>query len=204
MQNGVVIIDFETTGLSPDFSRVMEVGAALVQNGKVVETFAELMDPGHRIPWDISDLTGITNDMVAGKPAPEEIMPELADFIGERPVLAHNASFDKRFLDAEMRYAGINMPNTVVCTLLLARRLVTDMPNYKLGTLASYMGFKPGDDYKTHRALNDVLLTVELWNRLVEIVDDHAGLPIRDIKTFYKISKMTKSKVPAFLQNLPV
>ena len=104
------VIDFETTGLSPNFDRVIEVGVVLVRNHEVVETYSELMDPGFAIPSHITSLTGISTSMVRGKPKPEKIMPHVREIIGSYPCVAHNASFDRGFLAAEMGRAGISVP----------------------------------------------------------------------------------------------
>jgi DNA polymerase-3 subunit epsilon len=125
--NEVVVLDFETTGLTPLYHRTIEVGAVLVCRNRIEKTFSELMDPGSYIPAFITSLTGISDDMVEGKPAPEEVMPRLREFIGERPIVAHNASFDRRFLTAEMERAGLKLRNPVLCTLLLSRRLYLNL-----------------------------------------------------------------------------
>src|SRR5947207_1516572 len=117
----VVILDFETTGLSPSYARVIEVRAIIVQGTKIVAQISQLMHPGSPVPYFITRITGITNQMLKGQPTPEAFMPKLKSFIGPRPILAHNASFDQSFLIAEMENAGITMDNTFLCTLKLAR-----------------------------------------------------------------------------------
>jgi DNA polymerase III epsilon subunit-like protein len=104
----VVILDFETTGLSSDYDRTIEVGALLVRNHTIIDEFVELMNPGFAVPSFITSFTGISNAMLKGKPKPEIIMPKLLDFIGKRPIVAHNASFDKRFLMAELARANLS------------------------------------------------------------------------------------------------
>ena len=101
------VIDFETTGLSAECYRVIEVAAVIVRNGEVADSFVQLMHPGHRLPFFITELTGITDEMLKGKPSPEAVMPELMRFLGGHPCVAHNASFDSRFYNAEMRRSGI-------------------------------------------------------------------------------------------------
>jgi len=117
----VVILDFETTGLSANYERVIEVGAALVKGNKITKTFSELCYPGASIPYFITELTGITNAMLKGKPKPEKIMPKLHEFIGQRPILAHNASFDSQFLHAEMDRVGLEVVNPILCTMLFVQ-----------------------------------------------------------------------------------
>lgn len=157
-----VILDFETTGLSPSYSRVIEVGALLVKQDKVVKRLSQLMNPGFDIPDFITEITGITDEMVRGQPRPEKFMPTLKRFIGNRPVLAHNASFDQSFLMSEMDYIGKKITNRFLCTLKLSRRLIYDAPNYKLSTLIKHLKIKMPKDHQSHRALHDVMSTFHL------------------------------------------
>jgi DNA polymerase III epsilon subunit-like protein len=113
----VVILDFETTGLSPSYDRVIEVGCATLRGGKVVSRFNELMNPGVSIPFFITRLTGISELMLANKPSPEKVMPKLKKYLGEKPIVAHNASFDKNFLYEEMARAGLKIQNPILCRI---------------------------------------------------------------------------------------
>jgi DNA polymerase III subunit epsilon len=94
----VVVIDFETTGLSPEHgARATEIAAVLVRNGQVVDRYQSLMNAGQRIPPFIQSLTGITNSMIRAAPPAAQVMAEVADFVGDYPLVAHNASFDRKF-----------------------------------------------------------------------------------------------------------
>ena len=93
-------------------------------------------------------------------------MPRLGQFLDRHPCLAHNASFDSRFLAAEMARAGLGRERPFLCSMRLARRLVPDAPNHRLGTLVQHLGLRPPDGCRAHRALDDVLMTVALWNHL--------------------------------------
>lgn len=102
--NTVIVLDFETTGLSPDLGdRAIEIGAVKIEQGVVVDQFQGLMNPGRRISGFIEDYTGITNTMLKTAPSCGEVMTAFADFAGGADLVAHNASFDKRFLHAEDR-----------------------------------------------------------------------------------------------------
>jgi DNA polymerase-3 subunit epsilon len=162
----LAVIDFETTGLRAGEDRVIEVAAVMMCDGKVVGTFSELMDPGFRIPGFITDLTGISNAMVRGKPSPESVMPRLRSFLGDHICLAHNASFDQRFFTAEMERAGERHARTFLCSLLLSRRLLQKAPNHQLGTLVRHLQLDAPAGLRAHRALDDVLMTCSLWNHL--------------------------------------
>jgi DNA polymerase-3 subunit epsilon len=194
----LVILDFETTGLSPTYARIIEVGAVLVKNGKIVGELSQLMDPGCYIPYFITDITGITNQMVKGKPTPEKFMPKLQKFIGDRPIVAHNASFDQKFLMAEMKNIGKSVNNPFLCTLKLSRRLITNAPNYKLSTLIAHLKIKLPKEHQAHRALHDVISTFHVWMFLRQYVSNYIKtMPSLDF--FTKLEKHSKNKIAHFL-----
>ena len=125
--NSLVILDFETTGLSPDIGdRAIEIGAVRLVNGEVTERFQALMNPGQRLSGFIEDYTGISNGMLEDADSCEVVMDRFADFIANDNLIAHNASFDKRFLDAEFGRIGRDYAGEFSCSLLLARRIFQD------------------------------------------------------------------------------
>ena len=137
--NTVVVLDFETTGLSPDMGeRAIEIGAVLIENGKITDRFQKLMNPQRRIDSFIENYTGITNAMVRSAEPCAIVMQEFAEFIDGHNLVAHNASFDKKFLDAEFDFAKVKYAGSFACTMLLARRLYPNSYNHKLGTLVEY------------------------------------------------------------------
>ena len=196
-----VVIDFETTGLSADYCRIIEVAAVIVRNGEVAESFAQLMNPGYRIPYFITGLTGITNDMVDGMPEPEAVMPELMRFLGDRPCVAHNATFDSSFYHAEMRRAGISHDRSFFCTVKLSRRLILDSPNHQLGTLTRHLNLPRSDGGNYHRALYDVLLTAELWKYIGNIISERIG-KTPDHEIYRTLMKKPKAAVQKYLDKL--
>ena len=198
----LVILDFETTGLSPDFSRIIEVGAVLIEENRIVDSFSQLMNPGFYIPPVITGITGITNKMVEDKPSPESVMPLLHRFIGKRQIMAHNASFDKKFLLAEMSRVDLVVRNPFLCTLKLSRRLIHDSCSYSLGNLAGYLGLDTDDIGQMHRALDDVKVTFQLWKYLQNVVVRKSGLLEHNLKIYHEISRRTKKKVEEFLENV--
>lgn len=195
----LAVIDFETTGLSAERDRIIEVGAVIIENGKVKDTFAELVNPGFRIPGFISQLTGITNEMLLGKPMPQQIMPQLKKFLANYTILAHNASFDSRFLKAEIQRARLEINNPFLCTMMLARRIIPEAPNHRLSGLATFLNFKIG---RAHRALDDVHLTVDLWNYLAQRVKTKTGHQDPDLSLFEKLVKKPKSQSERFLKEM--
>ena len=202
MSSEFAVIDFETTGLSADCCRVIEVAAVIVRDGEVVDSYVQLMYPGYRIPPFITDLTGITNAMVKGKPTPEAVMPELKKFIGSRSCVAHNASFDSSFYHAEMSRAGIAHDRGFLCTVKLSRRLIQDSPNHQLGTLAHHLNLPKPAYGSCHRALYDVLLTVELWKRIGSIISERIGGKTHGHEIYHTLMKKSKAAVNEYLDKL--
>lgn len=196
------VIDFETTGLSAGPDRIIEVGAVLVRDDVIIDTFSELMDPGFRIPTFITALTGISDAMVRGKPRPEVVMPRLRTFLGEHACIAHNASFDRRFFMAEMALAGEGHERAFLCSMLLSRRLITDAGSHKLGALVRHLRLPTPAGMQAHRALADALMTVELWKRLIAGLRAQLGGRQPDAELLATICRKPKAAIPALLAAL--
>lgn len=155
------IIDFETTGLSPALgARPTEIAIVIIDDGKIVDRFQSLMNPGVSIPNDIQVLTGITNEMVRKAPAVEAVMRDAVRFVGIHPIVAHNAAFDRKFWDAELRRIHGRRKQEFACSMLLSRRLYPNAPNHKLGTLIQILCLPATGRY--HRALADAEATAYL------------------------------------------
>jgi DNA polymerase-3 subunit epsilon len=196
------VIDFETTGLSAGPDRIIEVAAAVVRDGIVVDTFNELMDPGFAIPTFITSLTGISTAMIRGKPRPQAVMPALRTFLGEHPCVAHNASFDRRFFEHEMALAGVAHQRTFLCSLMLARRLFQDLPDHKLATLVQRLGLQVPTGLRAHRALADVLMTCELWKHLLHTLGQRCGGRQPCLEVVQAVSRKPKSVVANYLSTI--
>ena len=161
----IAVIDFETTGISPACGdRATEVAIVLLQGGKVVDRFQSLMNAGLRISSFITQLTGITNAMVAAAPDAAGVMTEASRFVGSAPLVAHNAAFDRKFWQAELARAGLAAPQPFICTLLLSRRLYPQAPNHKLGSLVDYHRLPRTG--QAHRALADAEMAAELLGQI--------------------------------------
>ncbi len=195
----VAIIDFETTGMRAGQDRIIEVGAAILENGQVVATFNELMDPGFCIPGFITSLTGISTAMVRGKPRPEAVMPRLRAFLGDRPCVAHNAAFDQRFFTTEMALAGEGHDRDFLCSVLLARRLVQQAPSHRLGDLAIHLGLTMPPGMRAHRALADVLMTCQLWTHLQQRLQERLGGRKVDLDLLRTVMRKPKAGVDRYL-----
>lgn len=166
----VIVIDFETTGLYPGHDRVIEAAAVVIEDGEITRRFQSLANPGMRIPSFIEGFTGISNAMVKNAPPTAEVMAQLADFLGDAQLAAHNANFDRGFLGAELQPLQREVRQDFLCTLLLSRRIARGLPSYKLENVARHLQVPVPRD--THRALADAEMTarvlLELANRLQE------------------------------------
>lgn len=198
--NTLIVLDFETTGLSPDMGdRAIEIGAVRIENGEVTARFQELMNPGVRISAFIEDYTGITNSMLAGARPCNDVMDDFADFIEGYNLLAHNASFDKRFLDAELKRIHRHYTGEFTCSLLLARRIFQDAPNYKLATLVKFVNVFAEGEY--HRALYDSEMTAKLWLSLLDAISSRIGATTVPFSLIKKISKAPKKNIEKILMH---
>ncbi len=161
----VAVIDFETTGISPEQgARATEVAIVLVEQGRIVDRFQSLMNAGAHIPAFITQLTGISNAMVQAAPDVSEVMRQASAFVGDAPMVAHNASFDRKFWMGELSRLGLLARQPFACTMLLSRRLYPQAPNHKLGTLVDYHRLPRTG--AAHRALADAEMAAELLVRI--------------------------------------
>ena len=197
----VVVLDFETTGLSPDNGdRAIEIGAVLIENGRITDRFQSLMNPGRRISSFIEDYTGITNEMLRSAPPSAEVMSAFYDFISAHYLVAHNAGFDSRFLDAEFSRIGKQRAQDFACSLLISRRVYPDAPNHKLETLVRYKRLTTGGVF--HRALADAEMTGHLWVRMIEDIKAEYGFCDVSFECMLRLSKVSKSASSAFLRKM--
>jgi DNA polymerase-3 subunit epsilon len=175
MPTNLAFIDFETTGLSPaSGDRIIEVGIAILSGGGIVDRYQSFINPQARIPGVVVGLTGIDDSMVRHAPKAAAVLPEMLEFVGDLPLVAHNASFDKRFMDGELRRISRRRTNEFICSLRVARRVYPAAPNHKLATLVRLAGVRPAEQY--HRALGDAEMTAGLWVRMVEEVGREHGV----------------------------
>lgn len=175
MSKSLAFIDFETTGLSPEGGdRVIEVGIAVLEQGHIVKRYQSFINPQKRIPYEVVSLTGISDAMVRTAPNASQVMSEVLEFIGEAPLVAHNASFDKRFMDSELRRMNQHCANDFICSLRVARRVYPAAPNHKLATLIRLTGVQPAEQY--HRALGDAEMTAGLWTRMISDIEEQHGV----------------------------
>lgn len=151
-----VAIDIETTGLSPSNDRIIEIAAVRFDGGKKVEEFKSLINPGVPVPYKITRLTGITDEMVSNAPGIKQVYIQFLDFVGDSKIVAHHARFDLGFLHNYGKRFGYALENEVVDTLRLSRKKLPNLENHKLQTLIRHFGIRVRSK---HRAYSDCYAT---------------------------------------------
>ena len=194
----IAVIDFETTGMVPaQGARATEVAIVLLEGTQVVDRFASLMRTGAWIPPFIEELTGISNAMVAAAPPAEAVMREAARFVGDAPMVAHNAAFDSKFWQAELALAGLPAPQPFACTVLLSRRLYPEAPSHQLGTLVDYHGLPRTG--QAHRALADAEMAAALLARMQHDLRTQWRVAEPSYTLLQTLQRCAKPKVAALL-----
>jgi DNA polymerase III epsilon subunit family exonuclease len=177
LETDFVVFDLETTGAKCPPCRVTEIGAYRIEKGKIADKFHTLVNPEMSIPIFITHLTGISDSMVRNAPKFHEIAADFLDFIGDAVLVAHNASFDIRFLNHEIGkiYDGYKMANPHLCTVQLSRKLVPHIENHKLNTVAQYFRVSLVNH---HRALFDAHATARIFVELLAKLEERG---VRDL-----------------------
>ena len=197
----IAVIDFETTGISPgQGARATEVAIVLLEDGQVVDRFQSLMKTGAWIPSFITQLTGITNAMVNAAPDAAGVMQDAARFVGDAPMVAHNAAFDRKFWQAELALAGLPAPQPFACTVLLSRRLHPQAPSHKLGTLIDFHGLPRTG--AAHRALADAEMAASLLAHQQRELRQRWGVARPDHALLMALQRCTKPAMGALLARL--
>ncbi|SHM63091.1 DNA polymerase-3 subunit epsilon [Duganella sacchari] len=196
----IVMLDFETTGLSPqNGDRITEVAALRIVGGEVVERYVSLVNCRVRIPSFITGLTGITQAMVDSAPPVEQVMPALLDFIGSDALSAHNASFDDKFLRAEAAALGLTPRyQALVCSLKLSRRVFPELGSYKLGLLSGALGIKFRS--AAHRAEADAEVAAQVLVHIGRHLRATYGITQVDPALLVSVNKLAAAKVAQFLR----
>ena len=194
----IAVIDFETTGLSPAMGdRATEVAIVLVQGGRIVDRFQSLMNAGVRIPSFITQLTGISNAMIASAPAADRVMRDASRFVGQAPLVAHNAAFDRKFWQAELAMAGEAALHAFACTLLVSRRLYPHAPSHKLGVLVDYHRLPRTGS--AHRALADAEMAASLLGQIQHDLRTRHGVTRPDHALLMTLQRCAKPAVRALM-----
>ena len=169
-----VAFDLETTGLSSQTDRIIEIGAVILKNGEEVDRFQTFVDPEQTLERKIVDLTGITDEMLVGAPKIEEALPKFLEFIGDRVLVAHNSDFDTGFIRAECARLGHEYNYTAADTLILSQNLLSNLNKFKLNIVSNALSLP---DFNHHRAGDDAktcgLVMAKLMQKLEEEHDIH-------------------------------
>ncbi len=162
-----VVIDVETTGMSViRGGRVIEVGAVAVVDNSIVDELDSLIDTGAAISFGAYQVHGISGEMLRGKPQPDDVWNSFLEFVGDAPLVAHNASFDSYFVRNEVSLLGKEISNNWDCTVRLSRRLLPQLPNHKLDTVYRHLFGALPISAQRHRALDDARLAARIWMEL--------------------------------------
>ena len=164
-----VAFDLETTGLSAQHDVIIEIGAVVMKRGEVLDTFQTFVAPGRKLTPKIIDLTGITDEMLVGAPPIDEILPKFLEFVGGRPLCAHNADFDIGFVTAACERLNIPFQPTSLDTLILAQNLLPDLGKYKLNIVADFLSLP---DFNHHRASDDAITCGYLLARFYTMLEE--------------------------------
>lgn len=179
MSGSFVVYDTETTGLDPNTEFLTEIGAVVVENGQITDTFNTFVNPGKPIPPKIVELTGITDSMVADAPSPDEAIRQFAQFANGRVLVAHNAhKFDMRFMYAAADRAGIALENAYIDTLPMAQNLYPGLRNYKLNTINDYLEIEP---FNHHRAVDDAMALAKIFCKMLVTLEEKQVTSLEEI-----------------------
>ncbi len=188
-----VVFDIETTGFSPEKNQIIEIGAVKVVNGAITDRFSSFVNPDVPIPFEIEQLTGISDDMVLTADPIDVVLPEFLRFCGESVLVAHNASFDVSFIACKAGELGIPFEPTVLDTVAMARQLLPNLNRFKLDTVAKALGVSLANH---HRAVDDAGATAEIFEKFVKMLRE------RDVENLDQLNAMSAMS-PEAIKKMP-
>ena len=184
-----VVFDIETTGLSAVNDMITEIGAIKIENGKIVDTYSQLINPERPIPEKIVELTGITDEMVKDKPTIGEIIYDFKEFIGDHVLVAHNASFDAGFIREKFKLYNLELNNPILDTLELSRSVFPTLRSHKLNIIANHLNV---DLLNHHRAVDDAKATAEILLKIFDLLKEKGITSFKDINQLNENRDFTK------------
>ncbi|MBM7684714.1 DNA polymerase III subunit alpha [Defluviitalea raffinosedens] len=185
------VLDLETTGFSPKTEKITEIGIMKLKDGKVIDKFSCFVNPEKPIPPRVVEVTNITDDMVKDAETIDKVFPKILEFLEDSVLVAHNASFDIRFLKHNAKVLGYDFDFTYIDTLTLAHELFPDFKSYKLGKIAKNLGIKVE---VAHRALDDVDTTVKVFNIMLDMLKEKGVRTLADIEKVYADDEQIKKE----------
>ena len=183
-----VAFDIETTGLNALNDRMTEIGAVIFSGGEMKEVFNTFVDPGMHIPPEITQLTGIRDSDVAGAPGEREAMERFIAFIGQRPIIAHNAHFDVGFMTAASNRQGLKFSPVFLDTLALSQALLPELKRFKLDIVSNHLGLP---QFNHHRASDDAMVVARMMGKFLPMLAQHGARTVDDIETVYHSLRRT-------------
>lgn len=190
-----VVFDIETTGFGPVNDRIIEIGAVKVVEGKIVDKYSTFINPDIPIPYHITQLTSITDEMVLDAPKIETVLPEFLAFCEGAVLVAHNASFDVGFINKKAEFLGIETDFTVVDTVGMARILLPHLNRFKLNVVAKELGISLENH---HRAVDDAGATAEIFVKFIQILDQKGVRTLRDLEALNVMTPEMVKKLPTY------
>ena len=186
-----VVFDIETTGLNSHTNKIIEIGAVKIKAGRIIDRYSQLINPGISIPYHITEITSITNEQVANQPKIDEVIGKFLDFIGDAVLVAHNAPFDMGFIKRDIKeYLNIDLENSVIDTLQMARDLFPDFKKYGLGDLNKSLGLALE---KHHRAVDDSQATANMFIIFLEKYKEKGIEYLKDINKGFEVNVKKQS-----------
>ncbi len=187
MLNEYTVVDIETTGLSKYYHQITELAAVKVKKNKIVDEFQSLVNPKTPIPKFITRLTGIDDKLVKNAPIIKKVLPHFLNFLDNKTIIAHNATFDYGFLHQNaLKHLEEEFTNQKLCTRKLANRLIPQLPSKKLSKICDHFNII---NNQAHRAMGDVKATNKIFQNFLKLMKQ------RDIKTKEQIFNFEKSKI---------
>lgn len=190
-----VVFDIETTGLSPKFNKIIEIGAVRVKDGKICDTYSQFINPEVPIPYSITKLTSITDNMVMEAPTIDVVLPQFLEFVGDAVLVAHNAAFDTGFIKAFARQLGLICDNTIMDTMTLAHILIPELGKYTLDRLCKQFNVSLENH---HRACDDAAATAEIFVKMLDMIHKKDVHTIAELNVMGSASPETIKKAKTY------
>ena len=195
LQDSFVVFDIETTGFSAANDKIIEIGAVKVERGEIVDRFSTFVNPTVPIPFKITNLTGITDEMVIDAPKIDVVLPEFLEFVGDSVLVAHNAGFDVGFIEQNCKELGLKCEYTYLDTVALARVLLTTLAKYTLDNVAKALGISLENH---HRAVDDAGATAEIFVKFIEMLKERGIFTLKDVNQFGETNPDAIKKMPTY------
>ena len=190
-----IVFDIETTGFSPLYNDIIEIGAVKIRNNEVIDRFSEFINPKKPIPYRIEKLTSINDAMVMDAPTVDVILPRFLEFVGDAVLVAHNAEFDVGFIKQKAKDLGLSFDGTWIDTIGMARSLLPHLPRYRLDTVCKELGVV---NEHHHRAVDDAAATALIFQKLCEMLSEKNITDVDALEESCKISEEAIKKLPMY------